>query len=730
MDEEIVKLEGFIIFYKYENADTGYKIALFKIDDNLQERVITIVGYFPKFNKEDRLFVVGNFIKHPRYGMQLEVTEINVMLPTEEKMIVRFLSSSKFNKIGKSTASKIYKELGNDCISILINSPETYDILISKKIINSKQATSLQNGLSDYDYTSSSIQMLIKHGFSMKNIMKIESVYKDKIDVVLQANPYQIVIDIDGIGFKTIDKLALSLGMELTDKRRIKAAILYSLQNTCHSRGDTYISYLLLKRGLYQLVTVEDDFFDDCLNELIEEKYIILEDNRYYHYLLYKAEIDIANKLYPYLIRDIHVDFEDNLDDIIHEIEQEDGITYTIEQINSLKEALKHGLFIITGGPGTGKTTILDALIKIYKKGYRNELSISLLAPTGRASKRMSMLANHYACTIHRFLKWDLHSNTFVKNENNPVKTDIIIIDEFSMVDTILFASLLKGVTGVSQIILIGDDGQLPSVGAGNLLYDLLSIPHIPSLKLTKIFRQAKGSSIIKLAHDIRYNQLTDDYKFKDDIRFYNIKNTEISDRIISIIKVAINQGFDIDEIQVIIPVYAAIAGIDNMNQTIQDFVNPKSIDKPEIRVGHQLFRLYDRVLQLKNQPEDDIYNGDIGHIIDINKENETITVNFDGNIVEYNKNMYTNLTLAYAISVHKSQGSEFEIVIMGAFKEYGSMFNKKLIYTAVSRAKKLLIILGNLETFIKCSKAEDKTTRNTTLKLRILDLLNPNITN
>lgn len=716
MDNEWITLQGFITYYKYQNEQSGYKIALFKMDDNLQERTITIVGYFPTFKKEDILIAKGVFIKHPKYGLQFQVHEIEKQLPSSESMIVRFLSSSQFKKVGKSTAKKIYDLLKEETLTILSQDESIYDQLLEKKIISPVQKESLIQGLKNTSGMDHGIQLLLKYGLSMKNIMKIESVYKDQIEMILKTNPYQIVMDIDGIGFKTIDKLSLNMGMNPLDKRRIKSAILYSVLMLCHKNGDTYVSLSAILKEMHQLIEIETSYLEECLQELMDEKWLICQENRYYHYTLYHAEENIASLLKPYIQRHLEVDFMDDFPSIIQEIEMENGIVYTQEQKESLKRALQHGLFIITGGPGTGKTTILDALIKIYKKGYGEDFDISLCAPTGRASKRMSQLTHTYACTIHRFLKWDLHSNTFSKNELDPVYTDILIVDEFSMVDTLLFDALLKGIKGVSQIILIGDDGQIPSVGAGNVLHDLLQIPQIAKLKLNKIFRQESGSMIIQLAHDIRYGHLTKDYPFHDDIRFYPITSYQAPHVILKLLSIALSQGYTLEDIQVIIPMYANVAGIDNINRHIQDFINPHDKDKPECISGHQVFRLNDKVLQLKNQPEEDIFNGDVGYIVEIDEENDSLVVDFDGHYVEYTRPFFSNLTLAYAMSVHKAQGSEFNIVFMCVFKEYGWMLNKKLIYTAVSRAKKSLIILGDEDAFMIKSNEEDNKIRHTTL--------------
>lgn len=720
IDNDIIELQGFIVFYKYQNEQTGYKIALFKIDDNSQERIITIVGYFPTFKKDDNLYVKGKLTTHKLYGLQLEVEEIYKLLPTSKEMIIRYLSSKTFPKVGKKCAEKLYDKLKDDTILTLINNPSIYDELLEEKIISEEQKNSLQNGLKDYDLKSPTIQLLIRCGLSMKNIMKIETFYKDLLPKVLDSNPYQIIIDIDGIGFKTIDKLALNMNIALDDKRRIKAAIIYSVNNICHNYGNTYTFQNQAFGALKQIIDIDEEKFNDALEELINEKYIIFEENRLYHYKLYNAEINITNRLIPFFKRIMNeIPFND-FHEMIKKIEDEDLIVYSEEQVNALYEAVHSGFFILNGGPGTGKTTILKALIKIFEVIYGKDVTISLCAPTGRASKRMSILTDRYATTIHRLLKWDLHSNKFAINETNPMHTDIIIIDEFSMVDTLLFSALLSGIVDVSQIIIIGDDQQLPSVGAGNLLHDLLQIQEIKKYTLHQIFRQAKGSGIVELAHEIRNNSLSKNYKFSNDVVFFQVSPFKSSELICKTIKQAFENNLTFDDIQVIVPIYAGVTGIDNINKAIQDMFNPASPDKVEIRIGHQIIRINDRVLQLKNQPDDEIYNGDIGVVTDIDVESKEITVNFDGKEVIYPKQSHSNLTLAYAISVHKSQGSEFSCVIMCAFSNYRNMLNKSLIYTAITRAKDCLIIFGDHSTFIEKSHAKNDFSRNTTLQLRI----------
>ena len=729
MDENLIQdseieLEGFITYYKFENEANGYRIASFKIDDNKQERTITIVGYFPRFDKSDALILKGNMIKHKKFGIQVEVNEIYKKMPTSKENIIRFLSSSQFKGIGKKCATAIYEQLKDDAISLLVNNIETYDLLLDKKIIKETQADVLKEGLKKFDFTSNGYQILLRHGFSLKNIMKAEATYGGDLEDVIKNNPYQMVLDIDGIGFKSIDKIALSMGFDKDDKRRVKAALLYSLITLCHLNGDTYTFKANIFASLNKIIKVDEELFEKYLHELLIEGLIINSNEKYFHYKLYNAEKNIAKKLLPFIHRKINQRVLDmHFEEMLNNIQEDEGIIYSDEQVTAIYEALNSGLYIITGGPGTGKTTILNAILKFLKMLYGEDSIISLCAPTGRASKRMSMLSSHYACTIHRLLKWDLHSNSFAYNSENRLHTDVIIIDEFSMVDTLLFEALLNGTINVSQIILIGDDGQIPSVSAGNLLYDLLQIEDIKHKSLSVIYRQSNDSSIVDLAYRIRHSKLDESFKFNGDVSFIKIRNTQAADFIVSILKQLFENGLSFDDLQIIIPMYGNVAGIDNINAAIQEWYNPKSVNSNEVRVNHQVFRIGDRVLQLKNQPEDDIYNGDIGVIVDIDENGEELVVEFDVGEVIYPKVLFSNLTLAYAISIHKSQGSEFNFVIMCVFNDYGFMLNKQLIYTGITRAKKSLILLGDYYTFIKKSQIENQNKRNTDLINRINEI-------
>lgn len=727
IDDDIT-IDGFITYYKFENDENGYRIATFKIDDNQQERSITIVGYFPHFNKTDALSLKGSVIKHRKFGLQVEVHEIIKKLPTSKENIIRFLASSQFKGIGKKVATKIYDFLKDDCINILISNPLIYDTLKENNIINEKQEKVIQEGLASFDFTSNAYQILLKNGFSLKNIMKAEATYKDKLDEIVNSNPYQMILDIDGLGFRSVDKMAMSLGFKEDDPKRVKASILYAISNLANMIGDTYYNLKSIYGELNKIVKIDNDTFNNSLKELINEGLIIQIDDKYFHYKYYQAEVSIAKHLKYYINKKINqVVLKRHFETILKQIQEDEGLIYSNEQKEAIFKALNNGLFIITGGPGTGKTTILKAILNYFKIIYGEDANIALCAPTGRAAKRMSMLASYYACTIHRLLKWDLHANAFTYNASNRLKCDVIIIDEFSMVDTLLFQALLEGTKGVKQIILIGDDNQLPSVGAGNILHDLLKVNEINKVALSFIYRQASDSSIVTLANNIKNNKLDKNFNFKGDVAFVNINSQKVSGAIVNLITSLLDKGYSFDDFQVIIPMYAGVAGIDNINAAIQDYINPKTKDSKEIRINHQVIRENDRVLQLKNQPEDDIYNGDIGVVSSIDLENEEITVTFDIGEVIYPKTLFSNLTLAYAISIHKAQGSEFNLVIMCIFNEFSYMLNKPLIYTGVTRAKKNLVIFGDFLTFLNKCLLENSKIRKTNLYNQIMAIINKN---
>ena len=347
LENELVELEGFIVSYKFENESNGYRIASFKLDDNRQERTITIVGYFPHYAKTDGLKIKGNIINHKRYGLQIEVVEIYKKLPTSKENIIRFLSSSQFKGIGKKKAQEIYEYLKEDAISIMIDNPLVISQMIENQTINEKQAEALVNGLREFNYTSNAFQKLLKYGFSLKNIMKAEAVYGEDLDIIISENPYRLIIDIDGIGFKSVDKMALNSGIDENDKRRVKAAILYCVTNYCHATGNTYLSLHQIYLSLIKLVKIEKTLFDECIQELLDEKYLINENNNYFHESLFEAEIDIANRLLPFIKRKMNKTIlKRSFQTMIKTIQEDEGITYSSEQIEAIYGALSNGLYI------------------------------------------------------------------------------------------------------------------------------------------------------------------------------------------------------------------------------------------------------------------------------------------------------------------------------------------------------------------------------------------------
>lgn len=710
-------IEGYFSVIIYRN--NNYTVAKFKTDDKM-EKNLTVTGYLGEIFEEFPYRLYGNYTEHARYGLQFSIDSYEQVMPNDDSSLIRYFSSSFFDGVGKKAASKIVAQLGKDAINILKEDPEIVYQLVG---LSDKQKESLKLGINNN--IEDSIVFLTQHGISSKNILKIEATYEDQAISIIKENPYKLVMDIDGIGFKTADKLAMSLGFDEMNPNRIKAAIVSVVLSIAMQSGNTYTTKVEVFMKLSKEFGFSDEnLFETYLNELEMERLIFLDGDALYHITQYDAEKGIADFLcgFPYA-ESKRIDLE-NLDTYISKVEAKFNITYDEMQMNAMRTFFNQSFSILTGGPGTGKTTIVRAIIQLYMQLNQNA-TIALCAPTGRAAKRLGELGGIDATTIHSLLKWDLETNTFAVDENDPLLVDLIIIDEFSMVDSWLFYNLLKASHNVSKILIIGDENQLPSVGPGFILKDLIESKQFALTRLEKIYRQSEGSDVIALAHAMKEGKL-DGLHQGSDVKMFACENYQVKDQILKIVSNAFEKGYTDLEVQVLAPMYNGVAGIDALNKAMQELCNPPDINKNELQLGYRLFREQDKILQLKNQPDDGVYNGDIGKIVEIiSAKNDfdhvaRVIVEYDGIFVEYTGDLLQNITHAYCISIHKSQGSEYPIVVMPILKDYIYMLQRRLIYTGITRAKKSLVLLGSEEMLKKGIQRTKYHERKTGLLKRI----------
>ena len=700
----------------YANTANGYAVISFKLD-NLNEKNIICTGMLCDLQKDFRYHLSGEYIEHPRYGLQFNVISYEKSLPTDYDAIVRFLSGPQFVGIGKKTAQSIVDILGLDVINQL---REDINILDKVESINDKKKQAIADGLNSLDdVLEKTIRFFSVYGIGPRNIMRLNMAYgKDAISKVSE-NPYRVIYELDGFGFKIADKLALHLGFDPNSSLRKEAYLVNEVMNYNMKTGDTFIEEEILEE-LY-LTKVKANDFNDILNMAIFNVHLIKEDNRIYHPSQYQAELQIANYL-----KNFPCDTLDPYDENIYDEELsklQENITYNELQLEAIKSFFTNDLMILTGGPGTGKTTVVKALTHIFKRLYPSN-QIVCIAPTGRASKRISQLCDVRSSTIHSLLQWNLETNSFGKNQENPLDVDVLIIDEFSMVDNYLFANLCLASINVKKICIIGDVDQLPSVSPGSLLQDLIEANICPVICLKHIYRQQEGSDIVNLAFDITKNDVSLD-KYHNDLRFFDCDIYQAKNLILKIVHNAFEKGYDVNDIQVLSAMYRGISGVDNLNAALQKEFNPSEYGKKEIKHNGFTFREQDKILQLKNQPDDDVYNGDIGIITEIVLPDEYddkphIIACFDDIYVEYGPETFDNITLAYCITIHKSQGSEYPIVIIPLFKEQSIMMQRRLIYTAITRAKKSLILIGDKQVFFDAIMKKEKHLRMTTLGWRL----------
>ena len=709
-------------------SDNNYYVAIFKVKENdidkkYNGKSITITGYFYDIEEFDNISITGEFVKHQRYGEQFNVLSYQKEIPEDKNSIVEFLTSDMFKGIGEAKALKIYEKLGDNAINLI---KEDSSVLDDIKVLSKKDIATIVNKLKELNESTDTLISLTDLGFNISDAVLVYKNYKGNTTSVVNDDIYNLFYDIEALGFNKIDRIAIKNNIKKDDERRVKAGIISTLKIFCYETGDTYSNCDEIYNNLRVTINleIEYDYYLECLEQLVKESRLVKIDDNYQLIEYYQADANIVKRL-TYLNNKEDITYKIDLDKKIREFERDNNFLYDDIQRLAIKNAFLKNILIITGGPGTGKTTIIKSIVSLYKEIYHKKNKdileeVMLLAPTGRASKRIMEATTFKASTIHRFLKWNKDTNKFQVNEYNKSQASLVIVDEVSMLDTLLFDSLLKGLKYDTRIILVGDANQLPSVSPGEVLKDLIKSEVLPVIELKNLYRQSGESNIINLAYDVNCGDINYSLFNKDsDLIFYKADSNDLKDKLTYIMKDFLKK--DYHDYQIMAPMYKTLNGINNLNKAMQDLFNPRSSNKNEILIYDTIYREGDKVLQLMNMPDDNIYNGDIGVILAIDSVKKEVLVDFDGNEVTFTPSTFMNFTLGYVISIHKSQGSEFKSVIIPILYEYGRMLYKKLIYTAVTRSKQELILIGEAEAFQKgvLNNREDSRKTNLAEKLK-----------
>ena len=715
-------------------SSNGFIVGLFKVKETdieqMQEylnKVITFTGYFVDLNLDDTYIFYGKPTTHPRYGFQFSAESYETVKPTDKEGIIVFLSSSLFPGIGEKLAKSIVDTLGENTLDEILKDKSCLN-LVPK--LTEKKASTIYNTLLKYNGSHEVMVKLTDVGFSMKDAIKIYNEYKGNTLNILENNIYSFT-SINEISFPKVDLIAQNLNYDTFDIRRLKPAILYVMNELTYKNGDVYLFRENIVKFTNRFLSLDlNEEYENVFYELENDKEIVIEQEKYYLKKLYEAEENIVKTLYNLASKNIK--YDNKVDELIDYLEKENNIIYNDNQKEAIRKAINSNVLIITGGPGTGKTTIIKAICRIYQimGVYKHSEFIerlALLAPTGRASKRMSDSTSLPASTIHRFLKWNKDADEFLINEYNKDHSKLIIVDEASMIDISLFDSLLKGLTENIKLILVGDYNQLPSVGPGQLLKDLIQSEMIDTVYLNELYRQDENSYINALAIEIKDGEVSENFReTRSDYTFLECSPISLKQNLKVLCQQIIKKGYDYKRMQLLAPIYKGENGIDALNEVLQDIFNPKDENKREIKSGEVIYREGDKVLELVNMPEENIYNGDIGVIKYIkyastskSGKNE-VYIDFDGNVVKFTPKDLVKIKHGFIISIHKSQGSEFELVIIPIVNAYRRMLYRKLIYTAVTRAKKKLILIGEAEAFAAAVYNNNEYQRNSSLLEKI----------
>ncbi|RKW04521.1 MAG: ATP-dependent RecD-like DNA helicase [Streptococcus sp.] len=723
----------------FENPSSFFRILLLNIDDtdaDFDDFEIIVTGTMADIIEGEDYTFWGNLVQHPKYGEQLKLIRYERAKPTS-KGLVKYFSSDHFKGIGVKTAQKIVDLYGDNTIDKVLAEPEKLHDIVG---LSAKNREAFIMKLRQNYGTERVLAKLSEYGISNKLAFQIQDFYKEETLEIVEHYPYQLVEDIQGIGFKIADQLAQSLGIESTAPERFRAGLLHTLLTQSMEKGDTYLEAKELLEHTIELlessrqIELDPNSVADELAHLIEEDKVQHVDTKIFENSLFFAEEGICNNLLRILEKGNQNKYEpENIEAALAQIEEKFAISYDAIQKQAICDAIQHKIFILTGGPGTGKTTVINGIIAVYALLHgldlhkSQDLPILLAAPTGRAARRMNELTGLPSATIHRHLGMTGDDDT--SHLDDYLDADFIIVDEFSMVDTWLANQLLSNISSNSKLLIVGDADQLPSVSPGQVLADLLKIPLLPQTKLEKIYRQGEDSTIVTLASQIQKGALPIDFiEKKADRSYFEVRSEQIPQMIERIVEVAIRSGIPAQDVQVLAPMYRGQAGIDHINQLMQDLINPVVKEQLIFEATDGQYRQGDRVIHLVNDAESNVFNGDLGYITDLlpakyaDSKQDELTINFDGNEIVYQRSEWYKIRLAYAMSIHKSQGSEFPVVILPITSSSHRMLQRNLIYTAITRAKSKLILLGEKSAFAFAVK-NTGTTRKTYLLQRFANL-------
>ena len=737
MEKETIN--GFVEKVVYRNTENGYTVVNISVEGD----DVVCTGYFSDITEGDQIIAEGSFVEHKQYGIQFTVTSYEIKEPETSVAMEKYLGSGIIKGVGPALSAKIVKKFGDETFNIIEREPER---LAEIKGITEKKAIEIGSQFEEKKEFRNAMIFLNQYGVSNALAMKIYKEYGIKVMKIVRENPYRLADDIAGVGFKTADEIALRMGFSPESSMRMKAGISFALSMAA-SNGHTYLLYEDLYEESKRLLGISEAEFESDIYELTIERKIVLKEvkgeRRVYNNNLYYMELTVARKLL-----DLNAKSENNykvMEAKVKEVEANTGIKLGDLQRKAVYEAVESGLVIITGGPGTGKTTTINAIIKLFEM---QNMEILLAAPTGRAAKRMTETTGMEAQTIHRLLELNGNpeeggSMRFERNELNPLEADVIIIDEMSMVDIYLMYSLLKAITVGTRLILVGDVNQLPSVGPGKVLKDIISSEKFNVVRLSEIFRQAAESDIITNAHKINAGQsIRLDNKSKDFFMLSMSSSIQIQRALVSLIAEKLPPYVDATkyDIQVLTPSRKGELGVENLNKILQQYINPPAPNKREKQWGEMIFRENDKVMQIKNDYQMEwkivtkkgltikegsgVFNGDCGIIREINEFAGTVTVEFDeGKLVEYTGATLEELELAYAITIHKSQGSEYPAVIIPLLNAPRPLLNRNLLYTAVTRARKCVTIVGSENSVNEMIQNESEMKRNSGLVDSIIEM-------